>query len=47
MLPNSNPCFDKAPDPRRKTENKPHVLSDILSIALCAILSGTDSWHGF
>lgn len=46
MLPNPKPYFDKVSDPRRETENKLHALSDILSVALCAILSGMDDWEG-
>lgn len=45
MLPNPKPYFDQVPDPRRETENKRHALSDILCIALCAILSGIDDWE--
>ena len=45
MLPNPKPYFDKVPDPRRETENKLHTLSDILCIALCAVLSGMDDWE--
>lgn len=45
MLPNPKPYFDKVPDPRRETENKLHELSDILSVALCAVLSGMDDWE--
>ena len=45
MLPNPKPYFDKLADPRRETENKLHSLSDILCIALCAILSGMDDWE--
>lgn len=45
MLPNPKPYFDKVPDPRRETENKLHALSDILSVALCAILSGMNDWE--
>lgn len=45
MLPNPKIYFDAVPDPRRQTENKLHTLSDILSIALCGILSGMDDWE--
>ncbi|NTU41497.1 MAG: ISAs1 family transposase [Nitrospirales bacterium] len=45
MLPNPKPYFDKVPDPRKETENKLHALSDILSITLCAVLSGADDWE--
>jgi predicted transposase YbfD/YdcC len=30
------------PDPRRETENKLHLLGDILSIATCAVISGAE-----
>lgn len=45
MLPNPKPYFDKLSDPRRETENKLHALSDILCIALCAVISGCDDWE--
>ncbi len=45
MLPNPKPYFDQVPDPRRETENKLHALSDILCIALCAVISGCDDWE--
>jgi predicted transposase YbfD/YdcC len=45
MLPNPKPYFDQVPDPRRETKNKLHALSDILCIALCAVLSGMDDWE--
>ena len=32
-------------DPRRETANKRHQLTDILTIAVCAVLSGADSWE--
>jgi predicted transposase YbfD/YdcC len=45
MLPNPKPFFDQVSDPRRETENKLHALSDILCIALCAVISGCDDWE--
>jgi predicted transposase YbfD/YdcC len=36
--------FDELPDPRRETENKLHRLTDILTIATCAVICGADSW---
>jgi predicted transposase YbfD/YdcC len=36
--------FDALPDPRRETENKLHRLTDILTIATCAVICGADSW---
>jgi hypothetical protein len=32
-------------DPRRDTENKLHLLTDILTIATCAIIAGADGWE--
>ena len=32
--------FAEVPDPRRETENKLHLLGDILVIATCAVISG-------
>ncbi len=37
--------FDDLPDPRRETANKLHRLTDILTIATCAVISGADSWE--
>src|SRR5918997_671338 len=36
--------FDDLPDPRRDTRNKLHRLTDILTIATCAIIAGAGSW---
>jgi predicted transposase YbfD/YdcC len=36
--------FDELPDPRRDTQNKLHRLTDILSIATCAVICGAESW---
>ena len=36
--------FAGVPDPRRETENKLHLLGDILAIATCAVISGAESW---
>ncbi|RKZ35274.1 MAG: ISAs1 family transposase [Gammaproteobacteria bacterium] len=36
--------FKSLPDPRRKTMNLRHKLIDILIIAICAIICGSDSW---
>jgi predicted transposase YbfD/YdcC len=36
--------FADLPDPRRETENKLHVLGDILVIATCAVIGGAESW---
>ena len=36
--------FDGLPDPRRETANKRHHLTDILTIATCAVIGGADSW---
>jgi predicted transposase YbfD/YdcC len=35
--------FGQLPDPRRQTENRRHLLSDILVIALCGVISDCDS----
>lgn len=37
--------FDDLPDPRRDTANKRHHLTDILTIATCAVIGGCDSWE--
>jgi len=36
--------FDELPDPRRETRNKLHRLTDILTIATCAVICGADNW---
>jgi predicted transposase YbfD/YdcC len=38
-------AFAALPDPRRDTANKLHALSDILSIATCAVIGGAQSWE--
>lgn len=37
--------FTDLPDPRRETRNKLHRLTDILTIATCAIIAGAGSWE--
>jgi predicted transposase YbfD/YdcC len=37
--------FDDLPDPRRDTRNKLHRLTDILTLATCAIIAGAESWE--
>src|SRR5689334_24572592 len=37
--------FADLPDPRRETANKLHRLTDILTIATCAVLAGAESWE--
>src|SRR4051794_36118536 len=37
--------FADLPDPRRETKNKRHRLTDILTIAVCAIISGAEGWE--
>jgi predicted transposase YbfD/YdcC len=32
------------PDPRRETENKRHLLVDILTLAVCAVIGGAETW---
>src|ERR1051325_8357334 len=36
--------FAEVPDPRRETENKLHLLCDILVIATCAVIGGAEGW---
>lgn len=36
--------FDELPDPRRETKNQLHRLTDILTIATCAVICGADGW---
>jgi predicted transposase YbfD/YdcC len=37
--------FADLPDPRSDTANKRHALTDILTIATCAVISGAESWE--
>ena len=37
--------FADLPDPRIDTANKRHALTDILTVAVCAIIGGADSWE--
>src|SRR5918995_1483209 len=37
--------FADVPDPRRETANKLHRLTDILTIATCAVIGGAESWE--
>ena len=37
--------FDDLPDPRRRTENKLHRLTDILVITTCAVIGGAETWE--
>src|SRR3954463_5007307 len=37
--------FDDLTDPRRATRNKLHRLTDILTIATCAVIGGGGSWE--
>lgn len=37
--------FDDLPDPRRETANKLHRLTDLLTIATCAVIGGAESWE--
>src|SRR5881394_2505932 len=37
--------FRDLPDPRHPAFRDHHLLGDILVIALCAVLSGADSWE--
>jgi predicted transposase YbfD/YdcC len=36
--------FEGLADPRRETANKLHLLTDILTIATCAVIAGADTW---
>lgn len=36
--------FADLPDPRRDTENKRHLLSDVLVVATCAVIGGAETW---
>jgi predicted transposase YbfD/YdcC len=36
--------FEGLADPRRETANKLHLLTDILTIATCAVIGGADTW---
>jgi predicted transposase YbfD/YdcC len=36
--------FADVPDPRRETRNKRHALTDVLTLATCAVISGAESW---
>jgi predicted transposase YbfD/YdcC len=36
--------FADLPDPRRQTENKRHLLVDILTLAVCAVIGGAETW---
>jgi len=36
--------FAELPDPRRETKNKLHSLTDVLTLATCAIIGGAESW---
>ena len=36
--------FADLPDPRRETENKRHLLSDVLVVATCAVIGGAETW---
>lgn len=37
--------FADLPDPRVETANKLHALTDILTIAVCAVIAGADGWE--
>jgi hypothetical protein len=46
MLLDPRPYFAEISDPRRKTLNKLHKLSDIFMIVFCTVLSGIEGWVG-
>lgn len=37
--------FADLPDPRVETANKLHALTDILTVAVCAVIGGADGWE--
>jgi predicted transposase YbfD/YdcC len=37
--------FADLPDPRRETDNKRHGLTDILTLAVCAVIAGAETWE--
>src|SRR3954462_11208638 len=37
--------FADLPDPRRETANKLHSLTDILTVATCAVIGGAEAWE--
>jgi predicted transposase YbfD/YdcC len=37
--------LDTVTDPRRDTENKLHLLADILAITTCAVIGGAETWE--
>jgi predicted transposase YbfD/YdcC len=43
--PSITAVFDTVTDPRRDTENKLHVLTDILAIATHAVIGGAETWE--
>lgn len=36
--------FADLPDPRKETDNKRHLLEDVLTLAVCAVLGGAETW---
>src|SRR4051794_21398353 len=36
--------FADLPDPRRVTLNKRHLLVDVLTLAVCAVIGGAETW---
>jgi predicted transposase YbfD/YdcC len=36
--------FADLPDPRRETDNKLHRLVDVLTLAVCAVIGGAETW---
>ena len=37
--------FADLPDPRAETANRLHTLTDILTIATCAVIAGAEGWE--
>lgn len=45
MAPTLASVFADLPDPRTETANKLHALTDILTIATCAVIAGAEGWE--
>ena len=37
-------CFSSLKDPRTSRRKKKHLLIDIVTIAICAVIAGADDW---
>lgn len=38
-------CFSRLRDPRKSRREKKHMLLDIIAIAICAVIAGSDNWQ--